>query len=377
MRILIAAGGTGGHVYPALAVRRCLSERSPEAAVRWVGGHRGLERQLVPATVPFERLWLRSLRMVRLDIHRVLDPLRLLASLPQSLWLMLRWRPAVVFTTGGYVALPVVGAAALLRVPVLLWEGNVVPGRSVRAIARLASAIAVSFGETCSRLPGRCFVTGTPIRRLSRDRSAARGRLGLPAAVPVVLVFGGSQAVRRLNDAVAQALRTLVERAALIHVCGADELAAAQARRADLPAPLRERYAPYAFLDAEMDDALAAADLIVGRAGSSTLAEASALGLPMVVVPYPHASAHQLENARAMADAGAARIVADADFDGRALLDAVALFDDAKGLARMRAAARSFGRPGAADAAAELLLALAEHRPLPAADAVERLSRAT
>jgi UDP-N-acetylglucosamine--N-acetylmuramyl-(pentapeptide) pyrophosphoryl-undecaprenol N-acetylglucosamine transferase len=182
--------------------------------------------------------------------------------------------------------------------------------------------------------------------------------------------------VRRLNRAVGEALPGLVERAAVVHLTGEPAYAEALRRREALPAELRGRYRPYAFLRAEMTDALLAADLLVGRAGSSTLAEASALGLPLVVVPYPHASAHQIANARALAEAGAARIVPDEDFDAQALTSAAALLDDRPALEKMRAAARSFGRPGAAAALAEIVLALAEGSTLPAAQTVERISRA-
>jgi UDP-N-acetylglucosamine--N-acetylmuramyl-(pentapeptide) pyrophosphoryl-undecaprenol N-acetylglucosamine transferase len=257
------------------------------------------------------------------------------------------------------------------------WEGNLVAGRSVRATARLASALAVSFEETCTQLPGRCFVTGTPIRSFAgRDRASARAALGFDEDLPLIFVFGGSQAVRRMNRAVAEALPNLVERAYVLHMTGEPAYAEALRRRESLPQELRSRYRPYPFLRAEMTDALLAADLLVGRAGSSTLAEASALGLPMVVVPYPHASAHQVANARALAKAGAARIVADQDFDARALIDAAHLLDDQPALDRMRLAAHSFGRPGAAAAVAELVLALAERAGLPAPATIERMSRA-
>ena len=312
-----------------------------------------------------------------MSIHVVLDPLRLSASVPQAAALLARWRPDVIFTTGGYVAVPVVSAGASLRVPSVMWEGNLVAGRSVRATARLADALAVSFAQTCARLPGRCYVTGTPIRSFAgRDRASARAALGLDADTPVLFVFGGSQAVRRLNRAVAEALPELAERAYVLHMTGDAGYADALRRREALPADSRDRYRPYAFLRAEMADALLAADLLVGRAGSSTLAEASALGLPMVVVPYPHASKHQSANARALAEAGAARIVADDEFDAAALADAAALLDDPAALASMRDAARRFGRPGAAAAVAELVLSLAERSTLPSTAAIERMSRA-
>lgn len=378
MRILIAAGGTGGHIYPALAVARSLRERSADAEFRWLGGRRGLEAKLVPAAgYDLRRLWLRSLRTVDLSAHTVLDPLRLAASQPQAMAMMAAWRPQAVFTTGGYVAIPVLAAAAVLRIPSVLWEGNLVAGRSVRATARLASAIALSFEETRAALPGRRFVTGTPIRALGGlDKSAARAALGLPAELPNLLVFGGSQAVRRLNHAVAEALPQLIESVSLVHVAGEDGYAKALARQAALPAERRARYKPFRYLGDEMSQALAAADLLVGRAGSSTLAEACALGLPMVVVPYPHAGAHQQRNAERLAEAGAARVIPDRDFDAAALLEAAAVVTDPIALERMRTAAAGFGRPGAANAVAELVLALAERRPLPSEAEIARLARA-
>lgn len=378
MRILIAAGGTGGHVYPALAVARSLRERAPEADFRWLGGRRGLEAGIVPAEgYPLELLALRSLRTVDMSAHTVLDPLRLGASYPQALAKLARRRPDVVFTTGGYIAIPVIAAAATLRIPSLMWEGNLVPGRSVRASARMASALAVSFAETCARLPGPCFVTGTPIRSFAgRDRAAARAALGLEPDTPVLFIFGGSQQVRRLNRAVWDALPTLVGNASVVHMTGEPAYAEALKTRESLAQHARGRYKPYPFLRTEMTDALVAADLLVGRAGSSTLAEASALGLPMVVVPYPHASAHQVANARALADAGAAQIVPDDELDAGKLIDASGLLARPADLAVMRDAARGFGRPGAANAVADLVMALAQRRPLPSADAIDRTSRA-
>lgn len=366
MRILIAAGGTGGHIYPALAVLAQLRTRLPDLELRWIGGRRGLEADIVPAAgLPLDRLWLRSLRTVDASVNTVLDPLRLAASVPQAMVRLLRWRPDVVYTTGGYVAIPVLAAAALLRVPSLLWEGNRIPGRSVRLSARLASARTVSFAGTRDALPPPTFVTGTPIRDLGDgDKVAARVRLGLPADVPVLLVFGGSQSVRRLNAAIADAIIDLVERCTVVHITGSAAIAEAQALRSRLPASRRERYRPFEFLHQEMDAALTAADLLVGRAGSSTLAEAAAAGLPMIVVPYPHAAAHQHANAAEMVDAGAAILVADEDLDGAALRRAGELLSDAR-LESMSAAARSVGRPFAASASVRLLELLAAHQPLP------------
>jgi UDP-N-acetylglucosamine--N-acetylmuramyl-(pentapeptide) pyrophosphoryl-undecaprenol N-acetylglucosamine transferase len=324
---------------------------------------------------------LRSLRSVDLDIHVVLDPIRLSLSVPQAMAMLLWRRPAAIFTTGGYVALPVLLAASVLRIPVVMWDGNVVPGRSVRVTARLAGCLAVAFDSTC-RVLGRgrrpCFVTGTPIRDPGLvNRAEARKMLGVPAKESLLLIFGGSQAVRRFNSAVAEALPRLLEQTRVIHVTGEAGYEEAVAGRDALPPALRDRYRPEKFLDDEMTLALTAADMVVGRAGSSTLAEVAAFGLPMVVVPYPHAAGHQRRNAEEMVRVGAARLVEDEDFDAEALLAAAAILKSHKEHAAMAAAARSLARPGAAGAVAELVLAAAGRLPFPDAAHIEAVSRGT
>lgn len=360
-----------------MAALRELRRRQPDLEVLWLGGHRGIESEVVPAAgYRLERLALRTLRSVELSVATVTDPLRLAVAAPQAAWHMLRWRPDVLYTTGGYVAIPTLAAAALLRVPSLMWEGNRLAGRSVRATARLASVLAVSYAGTQDDLPGRPYLTGTPIRDTgSLDRASARERLGIPDGLPMLLVFGGSQAVRRFNTAVSDAVPRLVERCCVVHVTGEAGIAEARAVRDGLPEAFRDRYRPAPFLGEEMTAALLAADLLLGRAGSSTMAEASALGLPVVVVPYPHAAGHQRANAREMVAAGGAVLVPDEELDAARLLEVTALLDDPEALERMRAAARSVGRPGAARVTAELLEALATRAPLPDRAAIEAASR--
>jgi UDP-N-acetylmuramate dehydrogenase len=350
-------------------VARSLQAKSPGVEIAWIGGHRGLEAQVVPDTgIPFRRLMLRSLRSVDMDVHVILDPIRLSLSVPQAL-AMLAWRrPDAIFTTGGYVSLPALLAASAMRIPVVMWDGNVVPGRSVRVTARLAGCLAVTYESTCKAMRGSrpCFVTGTPIRDPRQiGRAEARAALGVPADERLVLVFGGSQSVRRFNSAVAEALPRLVEKVSVLHVTGDDGFDQAVHNRDLLPDDLRHRYRPERFLGDEMTEALAAADLVVGRAGSSTLSEVAAFGLPMVVVPYPHAAGHQRRNAEELARVGGARLVEDEAFDADALLAAAAILDDPALHDSMAAAARSLARPGAADAVVELVLAAANRRPLP------------
>jgi UDP-N-acetylglucosamine--N-acetylmuramyl-(pentapeptide) pyrophosphoryl-undecaprenol N-acetylglucosamine transferase len=310
------------------------------------------------------------------NVHAILDPLRLAVSFPQALARLLAWRPDAIFTTGGFVTVPVLLAAALIWVPVVLWEGNAVPGRSVRVTGRLARVKAVSFGQAGRRLGGTWRLTGTPIRALPEaDRETARVRLGLPTALPCVLVFGGSQEVRRFNHAVRQALPQLAARAAVVHVTGPSAIGEFAAVRDALPEELRPRYLPVDRLGEEMADALVAADIVVGRAGSSTLAEVCAVGRAMVVVPYPHAAGHQAANARVMAEAGAALLVEDEAFDGAALLRAVELLDQPERLAAMADAARALARPGAAAAVAALVVAVARGEAPPSSGVIETLSK--
>jgi UDP-N-acetylglucosamine--N-acetylmuramyl-(pentapeptide) pyrophosphoryl-undecaprenol N-acetylglucosamine transferase len=308
----------------------------------------------------------RSLRSVGADRHLVGDPLRLAASVPQAWWLLGRLRPAAIFTSGGYLGLPLVTAARARGIPTLLWEGNVIPGRANAAVARLATRIAVSFPPTMVRFPGRSFVSGTPIRSFDGvDRERARASFGVAPDERLMLVFGGSQAVARITAAVDGAIARLVPDWHVLHLTGETGLAAADALREKLPEPVRDRYQPIAFLTDRMTDALAAADLVVGRAGSSTCAEIAAVGVASILVPYPHAGAHQAANAAWLADQGAARQVPDDELDGdRLVAEATALRNDAT-RAAMAGAARRLGRPDAARVLAEELLAMASRRPLP------------
>ena len=308
----------------------------------------------------------RSLRSTGADLHLVLDPLRLVAAVPQAWGLLGRLRPAALFTTGGYLALPLVAAARARGIPSLLWEGNVIPGRATAAIARLATRIAVSFPPTLQDFPGRSFVSGTPIRSFAGvDRDAARASFGVAADERLLLVFGGSQAVARITGALEAGLERLLADWKVVHLAGASGMSAALRMRERLPQDLRDRYQAIAFLTDRMADALVASDLVLGRAGSSTCAEVAAVGVASILVPYPHAAGHQQANAAWLADQGAAVLVRDAELDGpRLVAEAAALRDD-QHRGRIGQAAKALARPDAARRLAEELLAMAEGRPLP------------
>ena len=359
-------------MYPALAVAHALRDARPGLELAYVGGVRGLERRIVAGVgdLPYHELVVRSLRSGGMNAHLVLDPLRLAASVPQAWALLGRLRPDAVFTSGGYLGIPLVMAARSRGIPTLLWEGNVVAGRATAAIGRLATRVAVSFPPTVDAFPGRSFVSGTPIRSFAGvDRAAARRSFGVGDGDRLLLVFGGSQAVARITVALELGLERLLAEWRVLHIAGEPGLPHAEAIRGSLPAGVVDHYQPVGFLTDRMTDALVAADLVLGRAGSSTCAEVAAVGVASILVPYPHAGDHQRANAAFMSDRSAAVMVPDAELDGdRLLAEARRLRDDAT-RARMASAARELGRPDAASLIAGELLAMGERRPLPSAQA--------
>ena len=274
-----------------------------------------------------------------------------------------RFRPRVCLTSGGLAAVPVLLAARVARVPIYLWVGDAIPGRALRAVSGWAARAGVTFEPALRAMPrGRASVTGNPIRRSLLRWSTDEGRaaLGLSPDAPVVLVTGGSQGSEKINAAVSAALPKLLRRATIVHHTGPAQIAQAEARRAALSEPERARYRPFAYLHDEMGAALAAADLVVGRAGSSSIAEPLAFGTPLVLVPFGAAmSAHQMANARAAAELGAATVLPESDLDGDRLAAVVnGLLDDPGRLARMAAAAKAAGRPDAAVVIARAVLTL-------------------
>jgi UDP-N-acetylglucosamine--N-acetylmuramyl-(pentapeptide) pyrophosphoryl-undecaprenol N-acetylglucosamine transferase len=281
-----------------------------------------------------------------------------------SLWgvaravgLLRSWRPDVVLGTGGYASAGVMFAAALLRIPTVVHEANVVPGRVNRLLAALCTRIAVTYEPSLKCFPaGKAVVTGLPVRPELRhaDPAWAIREYGLDPNVPTLVVSGGSGGAQTLNRAVAEALPELANRRLqVVHQTGRSQLERVRQSTEGLAG---EWYHPTAYVD-EMPSLLAAATLILCRGGSSTLAEVTALGLPAIVVPYPHAVAdHQTSNAEALVQAGAGVLVRDAELDGARLANEVnALLADPSRLKRMREASRGLGRPDAAQQVADLL----------------------
>lgn len=369
MKVMITGGGTGGHIYPGIAVAEALRRLKPETAVLFVGGDRFEARAVPEAGWDFTSVT--AARMPPRPGLRTLWSVAVMgAGTGHALWLVGRWRPDVVVATGGYVCLPVGAAAAVLGRPVVLQEQNAIPGQATRLLARWARSISVPNSEAAVRLSGRrTEVTGVPIRRraLEGDRRRGQERWGLSPDRLTVLVIGGSQGALNVNRGVCRMADLLMyeRRLQILHHTGAEHLQwvrqAIGHREHVGPPAIRQIAVP--FLD-PVGDAYASADLVVSRAGASTLAEVTAWGLPAIMIPYPHAAdGHQKENAAVVERAGAGVQVADASLDGTALVDAVrALIDDPTRRERMSHASRALGRPDAADVVARIVVSIAAER---------------
>lgn len=382
LRVLIAAGGTGGHVVPGLALARALVERVPGAAVSFAGTTRGIETRVVPEA-GFRLHLLPILPLSRrLALESVLAPGAAVAGTGAALRLLRRERIDVVAGMGGYVTLPVAAAAWLAGIPVVLHESNAVPGLANRLAARFARRVGVGVPAAVAAFPpGRAVLVGNPVRPelLRLDRAARRAdalaAFGLEPRRRTLFVFGGSQGARRINQALIAATALWPEPGTIqvLHACGRrDEAGVRTAWRAADPEARGLLVRVVAFVE-RMDLAYAAADLAVTRAGAMTMAELTAVGMPAVMVPLPHATAgHQAANARAAAEAGGARVIPDERLDGHTLVATAApLLAEPGELAHMSKAMLGLARPRAAEDMAALVLGVlppGKRPPPPAGD---------
>ncbi|HYX67507.1 MAG TPA: undecaprenyldiphospho-muramoylpentapeptide beta-N-acetylglucosaminyltransferase [Terriglobales bacterium] len=352
MRAILAGGGTGGHVIPALAIAQELRSRY-SAEVVFVGTARGIENRLVPAAgFRLALVQVGALKNVGLATR-----VRTLFDLPRAVvrsWGILNdFRAQVVIGVGGYASGPAMLAAALSGAPTLAFEPNFVPGFANRVVAPMVSAAAVHFPETAGCFRG-AVVTGVPVRRQFFDIPPR------PAgALPTLLAFGGSQGATALNRTLAASLPVLIRALPglhILHQTGERDYNDAQA--AYLQAGISAEVSP--FID-DMPGAFARADLLLCRSGASTVAEVTAAGKPAVFVPFPRAADdHQRRNAEALAQAGAALVIPEAELTAERLVETVSkLMGDRGRLAAMGAAARRLAHPDAARTIAEMAARLA------------------
>jgi UDP-N-acetylglucosamine--N-acetylmuramyl-(pentapeptide) pyrophosphoryl-undecaprenol N-acetylglucosamine transferase len=366
MRVVLSGGGTGGHIYPALALAKELRRQLGDAVdIDYVGSATGLERDLVPrAGLPFHPIAAGGLLKPGVGA-KVAGAWRTLNGLGQAMTLLRRLRPTVVVGTGGYVAGPVGLAAAWLRIPLVIQEQNVWPGLTNRWLARRAAVVLAPYADAVRYFPSgtRVRVVGNPVRTelLERGREDARAELGIAPEWVLVVAFGGSQgapAINRVMEGVWQAAMTDAG-LAILWATGPRHYAAVR-RRLDAmgPAPSpRLRAVDYLY---GMETALAAADLVVGRAGAMTCAEVAARGVAAVLVPSPYVSEHHQErNAQFLADRGAALVVSESDAPTKGVEAVMALRRDGARRAAMAAAAARLHHPDALTRMAATVLEVA------------------
>ena len=356
MRIVIAGGGTGGHVIPALAIAQQLKKQFG-AEVLFIGTARGIETRLVPqAGFPLELIQVGALKNVSL-VTRAKTMFDLPRAIAASSRMLSAFDPEVVIGVGGYASGPAMVAAIRRRLPTLAFEPNVVPGFANRMIARWVSAAAVHFEETCKYFPN-CRVTGVPVRSafFSIPPKSIPSKTG---ATPTLLVFGGSQGARAINQAMIESLAGLRGRIPGIHVIHQtgqrdyDHVLAAY-RQSGISGEVHK------FID-DMPGTFGHADLLVCRSGASTVGEITAAGKPAIFVPFPAAADdHQNVNARALERAGAAVVVEEGNLGAAYLVDTIAaLIGDVGRLQNMAAAAKSLAHPKAVEEIAEMVVRLA------------------
>ncbi len=375
MRVLLSGGGTGGHVYPILAVVKELragdgkpkpedgpSTQGPADAraeavshplspveLLYIGEAGGTEEDLARREgIPFSAIDTGQIRGRSIWVAAS-SILRMRRGAAECGAILRTFQPDVVFMTGGYVAAPVAWAAWRADVPILIYLPDVIPGQAIRWTSRLASRVAVSFPEAAHFFGGKAVVTGYPVRRelLTTDRNTARAALGLSGDLPVLVVMGGSRGARSINRALEGALPELLACCQVVHVSGTLDWPAVQKAVGRVSEGLIGRYHAYPYLH-EMPQALAAADLAIARAGAATLGEFPAVGLASILVPYPYSGQHQDANAAFLAERGAALVIRDDALPAKLAQAVLGLLGSSERLAAMSKAAADLSRPDAA-----------------------------
>ncbi len=370
MRLVIAGGGTGGHVSPALATIEVLRRRAP-LDLLWIGTSDGVEcRAATERGIPFRAIQAGKLRRY-FSVENAIDLGRIPVGVAQAAVALRRFRPDVVFGTGGFVSVPTVVAAALLRYPVLIHEQTAQFGLANRLNLRFARVVALPYEASRAYLPPtsqRVVVTGNPVRAdlLQGDRGEGARLLGFDPDTPTIYATGGARGAHVINEAIGALLPDLLHRYQLVHQCGPNanngDYARLSALAAGWPPELRTRYTLREFVGAELPHVYALASLVIGRAGAGTVAELAALGKPAILIPLPGTGGdEQTKNARLLANVGAAVHLPEHALTAHDLEEIVdRLFELPGELPRMGTAARTQARPDAAELLADELLRLGQ-----------------
>lgn len=368
MRVIITGGGTGGHIYPAITIARELLRQKPETQILFVGGKRGLESELVPKE-GFELITLNLEGIPRRFTWKIFKALALAGKgLGDTFKIIRQFKPDLVIGTGGYVCAPMLAAAILRGIPTAIQEQNAFPGVTNRSLGKWVRKVFLAYAEAGKYFPERkTLVLGNPVRTtgfLDTSRATAEQNLKLKPGFTNLLVFGGSQSARRINQTILVILERLLtefNQLQIMIMTGLKEYDSIceTVNALSLPGEARERLflVPYFYNIAE---AYSLSDLVLARAGAISLAEITCFGIPALLVPYPFATNnHQVFNARVLEKNGAARVILESELTPESLWSGLeSLLSDQTQRSRMGAASRSLGKPQAAEMIVKELLQL-------------------
>jgi len=358
MRMVLTGGGTGGHLYPGLAILQAMQEKTAVQAL-FIGTRHGIEARVVPQhDIPFKTVWISGMHRGRV-FRNLLFPLKMVVSLVQALWLISSYRPDLVLGTGGYVSWPVLTAAVLLKKTTALQEQNQKPGLVTRLLASKVNQMFLSHESSLQyfKKSGHCVISGNPVRSNLKlgSKTEALFFFKLDKSKKSLFIFGGSQGALGLNHAIQNALPMLMEDPDLqiLWASGSrwEEEVLKQSET------WRDRIFVHAYIE-RMDLAFAAADLVCCRSGATTIAELTSLGLPALLIPFPGAAyGHQEGNARALVAQGAADMLLEQDASPKLLTQTIELtINDQDKMEAMGIKSRAMARPNAADEIASSLL---------------------
>ena len=365
MKIVVSGGGTGGHIYPALALIREIQKENKNTQVLYIGTKNGLESTIVTREkIPFKSIHITGFKR-KLSLDNIKTVVRFLKGVRDSKKMLKEFKPDIVIGTGGYVCGPVVYAAAKLGIPTIIHEQNSVPGLTNKFLSRFVNKIAICFEEAKEYFPNEKVVfTGNPRASEVIGKDGIRGRLsaGLSTTMPAVLIFGGSRGARPINEAVVKALSEFAEKPyQVLYITGDVHFNDVQNEVELVGNPKNVVIKPFIH---NMPEVLAGIDVVVSRAGATTLAEITSLGIPSILVPSPYVTNnHQEKNARSLSDHGAAELLLEKDLTSNSLIQHIdKILLDTENLKMMKMKAKKLGVPDSAEKLYNLMKQLVQEK---------------
>jgi UDP-N-acetylglucosamine--N-acetylmuramyl-(pentapeptide) pyrophosphoryl-undecaprenol N-acetylglucosamine transferase len=363
MKIVVSGGGTGGHIYPALALIREIQKKTKDAEFLYIGTKNGLESNLVPREkIPFQSIHITGFKR-SLSLENAKTVFRFLKGVRDSRKILKEFNPDIVIGTGGYVCGPVVYAAAKLKIPTIIHEQNSVPGLTNKFLSRYVNRIAVCFQEAKEYFPAKKVVfTGNPraTEVIGKDGILGRITAGLSTTMPVVLIFGGSRGARPINEAVIKSLSELGEKPyQVLYITGEVHFEDVKKEIDLIGNPKNVIIKPFVH---NMPEVLAGMDLVVSRAGATTLAELTSLGIPSILIPSPYVTNnHQEKNAKSLSDNGAAVLLHEKDLNSKTLVQQIdRIMMNKENLKDMKSKAKKLGVPDSAEKLYKVMYELIE-----------------